>query len=166
MLLDAVDGGDAALTLTIENDLVTGSDNNYTNGLGVTWVSRDLDTYEPDSFVRKWARLWTFLPFVGDEGYDTYASWSLAQEMHTPDDITDPNPPENDQPYAGMLYVDSLLYARKEPPRDEADRKAPPGPPVLKGETLTTHRGRTTTKERGSHTRSKKNPGKRPHKGG
>ena len=34
--------------------------------------------------------------------------------MHTPDDITDPNPPEDDQPYAGVLYVDSLLYARKE----------------------------------------------------
>ena len=44
----------------------------------------------------------------------TYAAWTLAQEMHTPDDITNPNPPEDDQPYAGVLYVDSLLYARKE----------------------------------------------------
>jgi hypothetical protein len=34
--------------------------------------------------------------------------------MHTPDDITVPNPPEDDQPYAGMLYVDNLLYARNE----------------------------------------------------
>jgi hypothetical protein len=111
---DAADGAAAALTLTFENDLVTGSDNNYTNGLGITWVSRELDTYEPDSFVRKWERLWSFLPFVADEGYETYAGWSLAQEMHTPDDIEDPNPPEDDQPYAGILYVDSLLYARKE----------------------------------------------------
>ena len=105
---------DAAITLTVENDLVTGSDNNYTNGVGLSWVSEGLDTYESDSFVRKWAQLWGFLPFVADEGYETYASWSLAQEMHTPDDIEDPTPPEDDQPYAGILYVDSLLYARKE----------------------------------------------------
>ena len=38
----------------------------------------------------------------------------VAQEMHTPDDITNPNPPEDDQPYAGILYVDSVLYARSE----------------------------------------------------
>jgi lipid A 3-O-deacylase len=103
-----------ALTLTIDNDLFTGSDNNYTNGLGVTWVSADLDSYADDRFLSKWSRLWSFLPFVGDGGYTTYASWTLAQEMHTPDEITDPNPPLDDQPYAGVLYVDSLLYAKKE----------------------------------------------------
>ncbi len=54
--------------------------------------------------------MWSFLPFVGDEGYQTYAAWSIAQEMHTPDDIADPNPPKDDQPYAGVLYVDSVLY--------------------------------------------------------
>ena len=94
--------------------MFTGSDNNYTNGLGVSWVSADLDTYDDDRFVSKWGRFWSFLPFVGDEGYTTYASWTLAQEMHTPDDITNPNPPVDDQPYAGVLYVDSMLYARKE----------------------------------------------------
>ena len=30
---------EGALTLTVDNDVFTGSDNNYTNGLGVTWVS-------------------------------------------------------------------------------------------------------------------------------
>ena len=103
-----------ALTLTIENDTFTKSDNNYTNGVGITWTSDDLDTYHDKSFVRKWGRFWAFLPFVLDDGYTTYASWSLVQEMHTPDDITNPNPPDDDQPYAGILYVDSLLYARKE----------------------------------------------------
>ena len=72
---------DAAITLTIENDLVTGSDKNYTNGIGLSWVSEELNTYESDSFVRKWAQLWTCLPFVADEGCETYASCSLAQEM-------------------------------------------------------------------------------------
>ncbi len=104
---------EGALTLTIENDTWTGSDNNYTNGIGISWASADLDTYDIQSFVRKWTRFWGFLPFVEESGYKTYAAWSIAQEMHTPDDITDPHPPKDDQPYAGLLYVDSLLYAKK-----------------------------------------------------
>ena len=103
-----------ALTVTVENDVLTGSDNNYTNGIGTTWVSNDIDSYDEDSTVGKWGRFWGFLPFVGDDGYTTYASWTVAQEMHTPDDITIANPPVSDQPYAGVLYVDSVLYARSE----------------------------------------------------
>jgi hypothetical protein len=48
----------------------------------------------------------------------------------------------------------------------EADRKATPRPAAPKGVTLTTGRGQKVSQERGVHTRSKKNPGKRPHKGG
>ncbi len=103
-----------ALTLTIENDVFTGSDNNYTNGIGLTWVSKDIKSYAEDSPIRKWGQFWSFLPFVSDEGTKTYASWSLVQEMHTPDDIKNPNPPLDDQPYAGILYVDNVLYARRD----------------------------------------------------
>ena len=42
------------------------------------------------------------------------------------------------------------------------DRKAPSIP---KGLTATTGKGQKVSLERGSHTRSKKNPGKRPHSG-
>ena len=49
--------------------------------------------------------------------------------------------------------------------RVEADICAPkPIPP--KGYTTTTGHGQKISLERGSHTRSKKNPGKRPSKGG
>ena len=49
--------------------------------------------------------------------------------------------------------------------RVEADICAPkPVPP--KGYTTTTGHGQKISLERGSHTRSKKNPGKRPKKGG
>lgn len=48
--------------------------------------------------------------------------------------------------------------------RVEADICAPkPVPP--KGYTITTGNGQKCSLERGSHTRSKKNPGKRPHQG-
>ena len=43
-----------AWTVTIENDVTTGSDNNYTNGIGLSWVSKAIDTYEERSPVRRW----------------------------------------------------------------------------------------------------------------
>lgn len=112
-VMQASADNDGTLTLTLENDVFTNSDNNYTNGIGIAWVSDAVDAYD-DGFVGRWTRFWSFLPFVADDGYTTYASWSLAQEMNTPDDIRDPNPSEDDQPYSGILYVDSTLYARKQ----------------------------------------------------
>ncbi|MGQ0801027.1 MAG: lipid A deacylase LpxR family protein [Pseudomarimonas sp.] len=107
-------GAQEAVTFTFENDVLTGSDNSYSNGFGASWVSADLDTYDADSAVRRWGRLLDFLPFIGDDGYRTYASWSLVQEIHTPNDIKLVDPPHDDQPYAGLLHVDSVLYARSE----------------------------------------------------
>jgi hypothetical protein len=48
----------------------------------------------------------------------------------------------------------------------EADRRATPRPPAPNGVTITAGHGQKRSLERGSHTRSKKNPGKRPSKGG
>lgn len=50
--------------------------------------------------------------------------------------------------------------------KTEADRRATPRPVAPTGVTLTTKRGQKISLERGSHTRSKKNPGKRAGKGG
>jgi len=47
----------------------------------------------------------------------------------------------------------------------EADVRATPRPVAPKGVTYTAGRGQKRSLERGSHTRSKKNPGKRPHSG-
>jgi hypothetical protein len=47
----------------------------------------------------------------------------------------------------------------------EAERRATPRPVAPKGVTFTVGRGQRCSLERGSHTRSKKNPGKRPHQG-
>ena len=103
-----------AWTVTVENDVLTGSDNNYTNGIGLAWVSADTTRYDEKDLVRRWGRFWSFLPFVGNDGYRTYAAWSLGQEMHTPDDIKLANPPADDQPYAGVLFLDSVIYAKGE----------------------------------------------------
>jgi hypothetical protein len=49
----------------------------------------------------------------------------------------------------------------------EADRKRTPPPEVTEGYMTAKHgRGQKISLERGTATRSKKNPGKRPHQGG
>ena len=49
----------------------------------------------------------------------------------------------------------------------EADRKATPAPKPIGGiSARTAGNGQKISLERGKSTRSKKNPGKRPHKGG
>ncbi len=50
--------------------------------------------------------------------------------------------------------------------RTEADRKATPRPVTPDGVGFTAGRGQKVSLERGAHTRSKKNPGKRPKRGG
>jgi hypothetical protein len=50
--------------------------------------------------------------------------------------------------------------------RTEADKAATPRAKPLPGTSGTLGRGQKISKERGSHTRSKKNPGKRAGKGG
>ena len=49
--------------------------------------------------------------------------------------------------------------------RVEADRRAP-HPELPKGMSPSNRRGQQVSRERGSHTRSKKNAGKRPRQGG
>jgi hypothetical protein len=51
-------------------------------------------------------------------------------------------------------------------PRTEAERKATPRPVPPKGVNFTAPRGQLRSLERGTSTNSKKNPGKRPKKGG
>lgn len=100
---------EGALTLTLENDTFMGSDNNYTNGLGIAWVSGAVGAGD-ETAVGRWTRFWSFVPLMGDQRYTKYVSWALAHEMNTPDDIKDPNPSADDQPYSGILSVDSILY--------------------------------------------------------
>lgn len=50
--------------------------------------------------------------------------------------------------------------------RTEADRKATPRPTPVAGQTTTAGHGQKRSLERGTATRSKKNPGKRAKKGG
>ncbi|MEO1304337.1 MAG: lipid A deacylase LpxR family protein [Pseudomonadota bacterium] len=102
------------LILTIENDVFTGSDNQYTNGVSATWSSDELIRYDKSAPVRKWANVFQFLPGFDPNAPNSFVSLSLVHEMNTPSDITIADPPLDDQPYSGVLLFDTSLYSRNQ----------------------------------------------------
>lgn len=101
-----------AISITLENDAFTGSDDAYSNGVGLTWTSREVASLARGNPARVWANAWSFLPGVQDPRAERYVSLTLAQEIHTPEHITLDSPPLDDRPYAGILYLDSVVYRR------------------------------------------------------
>jgi hypothetical protein len=99
------------LTAYYENDVFFKNDDNYTAGVGASWVSDDVATYGPKRFERRVVNAFSFLPKIGDDGYRGFASFTIGQEMYTPTDIDAPVPPPDQQPYAGVLFLDSSVYA-------------------------------------------------------
>ena len=97
------------VVITVENDVFTGSDSNYTNGVSLNWSSDDLSKYETGDFVKGWANLFDFAPGFNADGEKNYLLFSLIHEMNTPSDITIADPPLNEQPYSGIFLVDTSL---------------------------------------------------------
>lgn len=86
-----------ALSLLFENDLFYDADRDYTNGVGIAYTTAPADTPQ-------WAiDAAHALPFF-TKGGEVRTRYALGQEMFTPPDITRPNPPLTDRPYAGFLY--------------------------------------------------------------
>lgn len=94
----AADGSEkGTLSLLFENDLFYNSDHDYTNGVLIGYTTAPQDT--PD-----WAvDLARKLPFFAQEG-EVRTRYALGQDIFTPHNLSLPNPPPTDRPYAGFLY--------------------------------------------------------------
>lgn len=101
-------------TVVLENDLFSGQDGNYTNGFAVARASREIGTLPEDSLQRRFVEACSFLPGVGEPGSASYLLLSLGQTMFTPDDTDDPDPPPDERPYAGVLFLDTAILSRSE----------------------------------------------------
>lgn len=108
-------------TLRLENDLFTGSDRNYTNGVALTAVSRDLHgALRPECLpapIGLYARFigWADRDFWHDAGSRS-SSQNLVvrfgQSMYTPENRTRTDLIADDRPYAGLLYL-GLAWNRR-----------------------------------------------------
>ena len=116
------DRGDAHLTFYLDNDLFAGTDQNYTNGARLSWISGARDP-EALGVVQRWLRklsgdvesrhIFQRLSGFGDPGEVEYNyGFSVTQLMFTPADTSAPAAPPGQRPYAGWLGIDFSLHTK------------------------------------------------------
>lgn len=112
------DAGPQTLSLTFENDLFGDTDQQYTNGIRVGWMSSDLKLLSAAKGVPLWLRtlverLTAFEAHLEDGAARQFnVGFGIGQLMFTPEDTQSRNLVVNDRPYAGWLYG-SLTFVSK-----------------------------------------------------
>lgn len=102
-------------TLYLENDLFSGSGNDrqYTNGIKLTLISRELERFLNDPLIPGWGRAFIEgLPIGNRPGDQRRISFSLGQSIYTPDDIKTSKLITDDRPYAGLTYLVIALHGK------------------------------------------------------
>lgn len=91
--------GRRIVTLEFENDLFAQRDGGYTNGFRLTWGDTDWE-------LPQWLNQATDrLPVFPNSQGPPLWGLSLTQAIFTPADITEPEYPPDDRPYAGWLGI-------------------------------------------------------------
>lgn len=116
------DKGDANLTFYLDNDLFSDTDENYTNGARLSWISGSRDPNEFGWVQNRLRRLngdagsrALFRKLSGFEDpteLEYNYGMSLTQLMFTPEDTQAPTAPPGERPYAGWLGVDFSLHTK------------------------------------------------------
>lgn len=90
-------------TLYVENDSVAGTDQDYSNGLKLTWTK----PYQPAANDRIGVRDWTFrhLPFMRNPETFRATAFSIGQYIYTPKDTGRSDLILEDRPYAGYSFL-------------------------------------------------------------
>lgn len=108
-------------TARLENDLFTGTDQNYTNGVGLTLVSHDIPGRLRAECLPAPVRLHAQLIQTMNPGFWADADNPAAtqnvtvkfgQSMYTPEDYSRTDLITDDRPYAGLLYM-GLAWNRR-----------------------------------------------------
>jgi len=111
------------ISFVFENDLFAGTDQHYTNGLRLEWLSEPLDDNQSDLSNRYTNLLYkgvNALPLLELDTHKKYnAGMSVYQTMYTPRDINTTEPNYSDIPYAGHLMFSFFLFEYDEDVYDE-----------------------------------------------
>jgi len=99
---------DHILSLTWDNDATYGTDRHYTQGVRLSYFSRD------DALPKWLRRLSDWLPAIGLDVQARKFGVALGQEIYTPADLQISTPITTDRPYAGWLYTRLSLQRRGE----------------------------------------------------
>lgn len=97
------------ITVYFENDVFTGTDQHYTNGLKFSWLSADL----ADWGQKGWRKtLVDSLPFINRPEGQKNLGLAFGQNIYAPRDIEAPIPDPTDRPYAGWSYLELAFVSK------------------------------------------------------
>jgi len=99
------------LTLYAENDSFGGTDQNYTSGVKISWLSEDLSSWELTGLRQNVAEA---LPFVNQPHTQKNFGLSIGQNIYSPQDTISPVPDPTDRPYAGWSYLELSFVSKNE----------------------------------------------------
>jgi lipid A 3-O-deacylase len=112
-------------SLYVENDVFAGSDDGYTNGVKLVWVSPEIGDGPGEGHPPRWlagaARRWPLAPPAGAR---RFLSIFVGQSMYTPADITRTDLIPDDRPYAGIAYAGVGFHAVGERSMDSLEIQA------------------------------------------
>lgn len=110
-----------------ENDLFTGTDRNYTNGVKISLISPDLVSFVESGKLPEWSLEYIYrLPFINDPdpALKRKVEFSLGQNMYTPADISRRDLISDDRPYAGWTYFAAAFHSRNDKRMDTIELQA------------------------------------------
>ncbi len=96
-------------TIYFENDWFGGTDENYSNGVKLSWLSADLTDWGQTGWRHSFL---SALPFVNRPGTQKNFGFSIGQNMYTPQDTGASVPDPDDRPYAGWSYVEFSFVSK------------------------------------------------------
>lgn len=91
--------------LSIDNDSFAQTDDDYTNGVQIGWVSGYLERFQEGRVPGFVANGLERLPLINKDGRQRFISHSLSHRIFTPNDTESFEPIENDTPYSGLLFA-------------------------------------------------------------
>jgi hypothetical protein len=100
----------SGLFVRIDNDLFTGTDQEYTSGVQVGSTSATVEGFDDAGLAPslRWAS--DKLRWLQPKGFDeNNVTWTIGQRMFTPEDWSLTEPDAHDRPYAGLLFA-GLTY--------------------------------------------------------
>jgi len=96
---------------TLDNDLLVGNDNGYTNGIYLSWFEAG---YKSEDHVPHWLATPLSWSLDMESTKTSLQAHSIGQTMVTPQDITIVDPPLNEIPYSGALLYSYTYIAIEE----------------------------------------------------
>ncbi len=96
-------------TLYFENDYFGGTDEHYTNGVKLSWISADLTDWGQAGWRKTFVGA---LPFVNEPDRQKNIGVALGQNMYTPADTNLTVPDPKDRPYAGWTYLEFSFISK------------------------------------------------------